>query len=304
MRHSHFFLIAAALLLAGSGCAPSVVRPEPGSERVRVTTTFYPLAFLAERVGGEFVDVANLTPAGSEPHDFEPTGQDVALIYESDVFLYNGGGIDAWATDIAPDVAGAGARVIEMTRVVGELLPPAEPGDAFDEHVWLDPNLLALEVPVVRDAFVASDARHAAAYEANAAALVADLNELDAEYRAALASCETPVAVTAHAVLGYLAKRYGFEQLPIAGISPDDEPSAGDLAELARQAEERNVAYIFFETLVNPELAQTLAREIGAQTLVLNPLEGLTDQEIASGADYFTVMRENLTNLETAMLCR
>lgn len=306
--------LAVAGLAVAYGLSPKPSAPAP-DDRLAVTASFYPVAFVAARVGGDHASVANLTPAGAEPHDFDPTAKDVASVYDSDAFLYNGGGVDAWASKLAEDVASGGTRVMQMRDHVGPLLAAAEHHhegeeeeergeETFDEHFWLDPNRLMLEADAAAETFAAADPEHADAYRANAAALRADLAALDREFRSGLAACETPVAITSHAAFGYLAHAYGFEQLSIAGISPDDEPSAGDLAELAEEARVHNVGYIFFETLASPKLAETLAREVGAQTLVFNPLEGLTPEQADAGSDYFSVMRENLANLKTAMLCQ
>lgn len=307
--------LAVAGLAVAYGLSPKPTA-SPSDDRLSVAASFYPIAFVATRVGGDHARVTNLTPAGAEPHDFDPTAKDVASVYDSGVFLYNGGGVDAWASKLAGDVASGGTRVMEMREHVGPLLAAVEHHhegeedeeeygeETFDEHFWLDPNRLMLEADAVAETFAAADPEHADAYRANAAALRADLANLDQDFRVGLAACETPVAITSHAAFGYLAHAYGFEQLPIAGISPDDEPSAGDLAELAEEARVHNVGYVFFETLASPKLAQTLAREVGAQTLVFNPLEGLTPEQTEAGNDYFSVMRENLANLKTAMLCQ
>jgi zinc transport system substrate-binding protein len=198
-----------------------------------------------------------------------------------------------------------------MHSTMASKLPPVELDheaedsvEEFDEHFWLDPSLLAVQAEAVRDVLTDIDPEHAAEYKARALAFVAELSGLDKEYREGLASCEKRVAVTSHAAFGYVARAYAFEQLPISGVSPEEEPSAGELADLVEEARQYKVAYVFFETLVNPKLAQTLAEEIGAQTLVFNPIEGLTPEETDRGEDYFSIMRENLANLRTAMICR
>jgi zinc transport system substrate-binding protein len=191
-----------------------------------------------------------------------------------------------------------------MSDVMQDFLPPVEEDDAFDEHFWADPNLMITETEAIRDAIIRLDPSHEVEFRSNADIFLQELRNLDQEYREGLASCETRIAVTSHAAFGYLAKRYDFEQRPIMGLSPEAEPSAGELAALAETARASGVKYIFFETLASPKLSQTLANEIGAQTLVFNPVEGLTSEELEAGEDYLSVMRQNLTNLRTAMLCR
>ncbi|MBI4433721.1 zinc ABC transporter substrate-binding protein [Candidatus Uhrbacteria bacterium] len=280
--------------------------PPTTDAAVTIAASFYPLAEFTRQVGGALVRVTNLTPPGVEPHEFEPAPQQIARISQSDLLVFNGGGVDAWASRLASSLARTGTRVLEMRPHMGALLPAAvreERSGRFDEHFWLSPVLAQKEVEVIRDALIEIDPTHADVYRTNAAVYLQELRELDHAFAQGLASCRLRVAVTSHAAFGYLAHAYGFTQIPITGISPDEEPSAGALAAIARQAKTRGVRYVLFETLVSPKLAQTLAREIGAQTLVFNPLEGLTEEEMASGKHYISVMRENLATLRTAMVC-
>ena len=284
----------------------------PVSEKVFVTTSFYPLAEFSRQVGGEFVEVQSLTPTGVEPHDFEPSPGHIRGIYESDLFIFNGGGVDAWASRLAPSVQQAGVQTLEISRLMKNILPPPqteneEEGsdqEVFDEHFWLSPTLAQRQIEAIGDALIAIDPDHTVQYKLNADAFIAQLQQLDQDYQQGLAQCDIRVAVTSHAAFAYLARDYDFEQLAITGVSPDEEPSAGALAQLAQTAKALGIQYVFFETLVSPELAQTLSREIGAQTLVFNPLEGLTDEEVNLGKNYLSVMRDNLQNLRTAMICR
>ncbi|HSO64084.1 MAG TPA: zinc ABC transporter substrate-binding protein, partial [Ornithinibacter sp.] len=170
-----------------------------------------------------------------------------------------------------------------------------------DPHFWLDPLRLRAVATAVGERLAGQDPTHAADDRANASALAADLDALDEEFRAGLARCRTDELVTAHAAFAYLADRYGLSQEGITGISPDAEPDAATLRELAAHVEERGVTTIYTETLVDPALAQTLARETGASVAVLDPLEGLTDA--SAGTDYLEVMRSNLAVLRTGQGC-
>lgn len=300
------------VLVAGMGLVGVAMRrddarsPQAGTS-VRVVATFYPLAEFARQVGGVDVVAVTATPPGVEPHDFEPTPQQVASLYRANLLLMNGGGVDAWASQLAPALSRAGVRVLEMQPLMGPLLTPAARdaagGAVFDEHFWLDPKLAQKEVEAIRDALMAIDPSHAEGYRSRAASYIRALQDLDHDFARGLADCRIRSVVTSHASLGYLARAHGFQQIAITGISPEETPSAGALAAIARQVRQLGIRYIFFETLVSPALAQTLAREVGAQTLVFNPLEGLTDDELARGANYLSVMRENLTHLRTAMVC-
>lgn len=322
MKNLSKILIALAIIAAGVWLVASVSDSEStttSEETVNVVTSFYPLAFFTERIGGELVTVSNLVPAGSEPHDYRPTPQDIASIYEADLFIYNGGGIDAWASQTEEELMGTEVAIIEMAGHIDGLLDVPEGHshdheeddhadedheETFDEHFWLDPNLAIMEVETIRNTLTAIDPDNTAIYFDNATALIDELTALDQAYANGLANCDIRSAVTSHAAFGYLADAYNFEMIAIAGISPHEEPSAGTLAEIAHEAEELGVGHIFFETLVNPDLANTLAEEIGAETLIFNPLGGLTQDQLDAGETYLTVMYQNLENLQTGMVCQ
>ena len=275
-----------------------------GRGKIAVVGTFYPLAHFASQVGGNLVSVVNTTPAGAEPHDYEPTPQDIASSYRAKVFIMNGGGVDTWAERIAPDLKAKGVQVVDMQDTIVLSAAPSGSETTLDPHIWLDPVLAEREVGLIRDVFVKADPVNAVVYANNAASYIAQLQTLDEEYQAGLASCRLKDIVTSHAAFGYMAKRYGLTQIAIAGLSPDAEPSAQQLAGIAQLAKKNNVKYIFFESLVSPKLAQTIATETGAQTIAFNPLEGLTDKEISSGETYLTVMQDNLNKLRLALECK
>jgi zinc transport system substrate-binding protein len=256
-----------------------------------VVTTIYPLEYFASVIGGDHAEVRNIVPAGSEPHDYEPTPRQVAEVLEADVLVTIGAGLDAWAAE-----AGSDALTVTATEVVETTNE--------DPHVWLDPVLAQHIAFALRDAFTATDPEHARDYNANTEGLVAALQSLHDEYERAFVDCELNDIIVSHDAFGYLARRYEFTLHPIAGLSPEAEPSVRDLSNLAKQARNLGVTTIFFETLVSPDLAHTLASEIGAETAVLNPLEGLSGEEISNGEDYFSVMEANLQALQSAMLCQ
>ena len=297
--------IAAGIVAIGFASVRNGADANPAdSGKMVVVGTFYPLAHFASQVGGNLVTVANITPAGAEPHDYEPTPQDIARSYGAKVFIMNGGGVDTWAEKIAPDLKANGVTVVDMQDTILLSTAPSGSETTLDPHIWLDPVLAEQEVGLIRDAFAKADPGNAVAYASNAASYIAQLQTLDEEYKAGLASCRIKDIVTSHAAFGYMAKRYGLTQIAIAGLSPDAEPSAEQMADIAQLAKKDNVKYIFFESLVSPKLAQTIATEVGAQTIAFNPLEGLTDAEIASGKTYLTVMRDNLSKLRIALQCK
>ncbi len=275
-------LVTVGATLFTTGCGAGVGASSAGRETV--AASFYPLAYAAERVGGSAVDVENLTPTGAEPHDLELTPREVARIQAADVVLYLG---DGFQPAVADAVRGTQGQAVDLLSGIHLR--------ATDPHVWLDPVLYER---VVRR--VGTVLRR----PARAERLIASLQSLDRDYRQGLAHCARRDVVTSHAAFGYLARRYGLRQVPITGIAPEVEPTAKKLADVVKVVRRTRATTVFFETLVSPRLAETVAREVGAQTAVLDPLEGLTPAEQSSGDTYLTLMRRNLRALRKALACR
>lgn len=274
----------------------------PSDSTMQITASFFPLAHFAEQVGGEAIRIATITPAGAEPHDYEPSPRQITEMYESTLVLMNGSGLDPWAEALRPDLETRGVRVVAMSDHVA-LRPGAEEEFVIDPHLWLDPVLAQKQVELIRDQLIQFDAAHRLVYEQRADAYLGKLRKLDEQYRDGLAQCQLRDVVTSHAAFGYLAARYNLTQIPISGISPEEEPSPARLAEIARLVKEKKIKYIFFETLLSPKLAETIAQETGAQTLMLNPIEGLSSEEVAQGKTYLSVMEDNLQHLRLALQC-
>ncbi|MEV4417463.1 metal ABC transporter substrate-binding protein [Catellatospora sp. NPDC049609] len=292
-----------ALLALGTVAACSDYPAQP-SGRTGVVTGFYPLQFVAEKVGGPDTDVVNLAQPGAEPHDMELSPVQVGQVSDADLVVYLKGfqpqldeAIEQNAADRALDVATVTppATGANHSGAVDE-----DHAGAPDPHVWLDPTRLAAITGSVSSRLAQLDPEHAAAYAARADALIAELNKLDAEFTAGLADCRRREIVTSHAAFGYLADRYKLTQIALTGLTPESEPTPQQIATVAAEARKHGATTIFFETLVSPKVAETLAAETGAKTAVLDPLEGLT--EGATG-DYLSVMRANLATLRTALGC-
>ncbi|MFJ5552922.1 metal ABC transporter substrate-binding protein [Streptomyces sp. NPDC093225] len=280
--------------------------------KLAVTASFYPMQFLAQQIGRDHVTVDTLTKPGVEPHDLEITARQTARLEESDVVLYLKGLQPA--VDKAVDQAQAGTKVdagtlteLEVHDLAGEAdHDHGAEGDHHhegeagrDPHVWLDPVKYAEIARGVGKAFGKADPAHAPDYEKNTAELVGKLTALDTEFKNGLADTATRTFITTHAAFGYLAERYGLDQEGIAGVDPESEPSPARMNALQTLARKEKVSTVFFETLASPKLADTLARDLGLRTDVLDPLEGITEK--SQGEDYFAVMRANLKNLEKAL---
>jgi len=280
--------------------------PAPDGEKISVVASFYPLADFAKNVGEDLVRVIATTPAGAEPHDYEPTPQDIAAAYQARVFIYNGNGLDAWADKIAPELARRGVTIIRMADHLDSLKTSAgeNAGEPYDPHFWLDPVNARKEADIIAEALINTDPAHESVYRQNNERFAGELMQLDQEYMAGLAGCRIREIVTSHNAFNYLAKRYNLTTLYILGLSPDEEPSPQTMARVADIAKAKRIEYIFFETLLNPKLSETIAREIGARILTLNPIEGLTNEELKAGKNYISVMKDNLANLRTALACQ
>lgn len=299
----HRLVACGAVLLALSASSCSSGASAGQGDRLKVVAGFYPLAEAATRVGGNLVTVENLTPPGVEPHDLELTPQEIADIQEADVVLYLGEGFAPAVEQAVGDAKGAAIDLLQGMPLHPGVPEPGKSGPVTDPHVWLDPVLYRQVVDRVEATLAKASPDGASTFHSNAAAFDTELSGLDGDYRAGLTRCAREVIVTSHAAFAYLGAQYGLTQEPIAGLSPDSEPSAQRLSELADLVRRDGVTTIFTEELVSPKIAETLAREVRVSTAVLNPLEGLTKQEVSAGEDYASVMRANLKVLQKALDC-
>lgn len=271
--------------------------------KISVTASFYPLYFFASEIGGKYADVKNITPASAEPHDYEPTAQDIARIEKSRILILNGGKLEAWGNKIRDDLKGTNVTVVTTGDTLANQTVIEEGQSRQDPHIWLSPPLAKKEVQTILEAFIKIDSKNKDYYVSNANKLTGEIDNLDNEYKSGLASCKQKDIITSHAAFGYLASHLGLTQVPISGLSPDAEPSPRQLADIADFARKNNVKYIFFESLVSPKLSETIASEVGAKTLVLDPIEGISDDNIKAGINYLTIMKNNLKNLRLALEC-
>ncbi|EOS55450.1 metal ABC transporter substrate-binding protein [Paenibacillus barengoltzii] len=322
---------------------------------LRIQTSFYPMYEFTKQVAGDLATVELLVPGGVEPHDWEPSPQDIRKLTESDLLIVNGAGMESWLEQVEASASGGKPEIVEASEGIAlmeggeeeehghgeehageeehadgdghdanhdadrdadhDAHHESEAGEAahdsdhghdhdhggLDPHVWLSPALAIQEIRNIEAALAKADPENAANYKQNADAYVAQLEQLDQDFSSALTNAKRKDFITQHAAFGYLAQEYGLTQVPIAGLSPDQEPSAAQMTEIVKFAEQHQVKTIFFETLVSSKVAETIAREIGAKTAVLNPIEGLTAEDEAAGRDYLSLMRQNLEALKAAL---
>lgn len=295
---------------AASGAGPTAAP----SGALTVSTSFYPIQYLAQAIGGGHVAVTSVTPTNVEPHDFELSPKDVTALSASSLVLYVSGFQpsldDALAQVSGPavvDLAGS-VDLVHHDGVEEEHEEGAteaahdhdhDPAAALDPHFWLDPVRMQAAAKAVEAALAQADPAHADDYAANLNTLNATLADLNTSYSTGLGHCERTTFVTSHAAFGYLADRYGLTQASISGVDPESEPSPAELAEVKKIVESTGTTTIFTEELVSPETAQAVAAETGAQTRVLSPIESAPED-----GDYAGTMRTNLEELRTALSCQ
>ena len=274
--------MATTAALAATGCGGSHDADDT------LVAAFHPLAYAMRQVAPTAADVVDLTPPGAEPHDLELNAREVERLRDAELVVYAGGGFQPAVEDA---VSSRDGRSLDVLGEV-DLLDGGEAEN--DPHIWLDP---------LRYARIARSIAAALGRPKAADAFVERLEGLDRELARGLERCERREIVTSHAAFAYLADRYELEQVPLVGISPEAEPDARDIAGLVDEVRRAGATTVFFEPLVSSRLADTVAREAGVSTAVLDPLEGLTPEQEDAGADYFTVMRQNLAALRAALGC-
>lgn len=291
---------------------------EPEEEKIVIAATFYPLAEFARNVAGDKAEVIQIIPNGADPHEYEPTAKDLVTVHQSSLLLANGAHLDPWVDKIRPELEEKGIKVIVIAEHVDLLSSALTSGHKHedehenedeheheqDPHFWLNPVIAIHQIELIQEALIELDPSNSSDYSKNANAYIQQLKDLDEEYRQKLSDCRQKTIITSHAAFGYLAQRYGFTQIGISGISPQEEPSIQKIAELADMAKSENIKYIYLEALASPRLSQTLASEVGAETLLLHPLGGLTTEDNKEGNNYITIMKSNLNNLVIGLECK
>ncbi|MCV2498748.1 metal ABC transporter substrate-binding protein [Melissococcus plutonius] len=322
MKKRHYalsLLLLCGITLLFTGCGSKKSENNEAHEKIKVVTTFYPMYDFTKNITGNEADVTLLTPAGTEPHDYEPSVKDLTKVYDADVFVYNNHEMETWVDKALESVDDQKTEVVEASKSISLMKGHKHDHDSedhhnhqhehehdskeseIDPHVWLDPVLAQKEVIAIRDALIKKFPKKKAIFTKNASNYLKKLKELDKEYKTAFSQAKNKTFVTQHAAFGYLAKQYGLTQESIAGISPDQEPSSNRLAELKHYINEKHISVIYFETSASSKVAKALANETHVSTAVLNPIESLTTKEQKTGKNYITIMQDNLNALQKSI---
>lgn len=282
--------------------------PAQAQESIDVVTTFYPMYYLVDRIGGDLINVDLLLDQGQDAHSYESTAQDVVLVQEADLFIYQDDEMEFFVQDLLGVVDTSTTHVLESTQGL-EMLDEEEDDHEdhehedeghnhdYDPHTWLDPIFYSEQAMNVRDALIEVDPENTAAYEANAQALVEDLQALDAEFRQGLEPLTDRTMVVQHQAFGYLAHAYDLEQVAITGLTTNAEPSAQELVEISKFVTENEVGIIYIDPATSTSISETIANSTGVELRPLRTLEFVSSEEMEAGVDYLIIMRDNLQQL-------
>jgi zinc transport system substrate-binding protein len=283
-------------------------------EKITVVASFYPLYEFASRVVGDRAEVSSLVPAGVEPHDWEPTAEDISREHAVDVLVINGAGFEIWADDMKAEVVANTSEGIEFnykeeneagTDELGHEDDDVAGGNGVNPHIWLDPMLAKHQIYKIRDAMVRSDPANTDYYNQNADRFIAELDSLDAFIRSELASCGKSDFIAFHDAFIHFSERYGLRQHSIQGVSPEGEILPQTIQQIIELANEFDINVIYSEDLIDSRLADTIANEIpNGKVLVLSPIEGVDKEEQAAGIGYIDKMKQNIANLKDGLECR
>jgi zinc transport system substrate-binding protein len=320
--------LLAVVLLVGcfSGCGQGKTSSDNLSDvsekKLNIMTTIYPLFEFSSKITGDRASVVQLLPVGSEPHHWEPSPADMKQVYDAQVFIYHGANMEPWVDKILPELQKRNIKIIRATEKV-ELLTFEEEESlgltkflgskrasghdnhgghgSFDPHVWLDPLQAKIMVSFIAEKIAEADTVNADYYRQNAQEVLGELDQIHQEYSAAVSGFKNRNFVVSHAAFGYLAHRYELCQIPILGLTPEQEPDAATMASVIDFVRQQNIDSIFYEALVSPRVSEAIAKETGIETLELHPIGAITEEEREDSIDYFDLMRQNLINLKKAL---
>jgi len=300
--------LIATLIMFGCSRGKSESFPKDNG-KINVATSFYIMNDFASKIGGEKINLINLVPSGMEPHDFEPKTRDITRLKAADVFIYNGAGMEGWVDKVLESADNKDLIVVEASKEIKLLDGNSTNADKKDTahelqndpHVWLNPQNAVIQLSAIKDAFIKADPKNKSYYEQNFETYKSKFNELDKDFKSEVASFKKKDIVVAHAAFGYLCDAYGLKQVAIEGLNAESEPTAARMAEISKYAKDNNVKVIFFEELVSPKVAETIAKEAGAETDMLNPVEGISEEDKSKDKEYISIMKDNLEALKKAL---
>jgi len=301
------FALCAAMLLIAVAKGPKTAKTG-APHKVTVVTTLFPVYDMARHIGDGKADVYLLLPPGVEAHSFEPKPSDIVRISKADIFVYTDKYMEPWADDIVRSVTNRDLIVVDAGRGTMEL--PAvshdsdEPAGAPDPHIWLDFDNAKIMAGNIEAAFEAKDPADKDFYRQRLEDYRRKLSEMDAAYRSGLSHCRSSeIVFGGHYALGYLAHRYGLKYVAAQGVSPDAEPTAGDLKNLVTQIRKQRIRYVFYEELSSPKIAETVAGETDAKLLPLSAAHNVTRDQVERGVTFFDILQTDLQNLKAGLGC-
>jgi zinc transport system substrate-binding protein len=284
---------------ADSTISPNLTDPTTtnASHKLKVISSFYPIHEFVKKVGGDKIDSLILIPTGIEPHDFEPTINQIQEANSADALVFNGLGFESWIDKINTK------NKIDASSGISALYINNRTS-SFDPHVWLDPVLAKKQTENIRDGLIKIDPNNGASYIQNAKIFINELDILDKTIKTDLESCKKHDFVAFHNAFSYFAQRYGLKQHSISIAGPEEEIKPQRLAEVIRLAKNLDLHVIYSEELIDPRHASAVAQEIpGAKVLVLSPIEGLTKEEQDVGIGYIDKLKENIQKLMVGLEC-
>lgn len=290
-------IIFTIITLLITGCSSRDISKESDGDKLLVYTSFYPLYFLADEIGGTNIDLKMVIPSGVDSHDYEPSMKQLKEIEQAEIFIYNGADFESWADKLIGIIVDE-----EKTLKASETVELISDNGISDPHIWLNPENMNIIGKKIKDRFILIDEKNKDEYEKNFNELSKRLITLDNQFMDELKNKKKDTILVSHSAFAYMAERYNFHQLSVAGISPEQEPSPRTIANIIEIVEREDYEYIFLETLANPKTVDIIAEETNLKTLILNPMEGLTEEEQNKGEDYISIMEKNLENLKKALV--
>jgi zinc transport system substrate-binding protein len=309
-RRQKIFIASVIIIVLVSVVAAafsSALQEETEVDKVKVVTTFYPLTFFAQQIGGEEVAVKQLIPDNTEAHSWQLSFSDISAVDEADVLIYNGASLDHWfVDDVLPVVDTSGKTIVETTKGIQLLEGEPEPGEEHDEpydpHTWISPFLAKQQAQKIYEALTQKDPTHKDYYSESWQTLAERFEEMENNYISELSNKKKAEIFVAHSAFGYLADKYSFQQHGIIGISADEQPSASTYLNLLDLMIEHEIYVVYVDPVYPSETAQTLKNDLEALAeqnveilrlyLMLGPFDGL---------DYFGQQEKNLENLKIGL---